>query len=228
MSPIEAICFDLDRTLCAYDRSTDEVLTASFDAVGVEPFFTPAEYGTRFDAFADEVEDIETLRMRCFRTFAEERGLDPEVGVSVAEVYNDQRDPAGVSSLPGAREVVNRATDRYRTALITNGFAPVQRQKLEAIDLADHFDAVVFAGTDTAFKPDPEPFELAVEALGVSPSRSVHVGDSFDHDVVGAKRAGLRAVWINPRDEGGADDRDEPDFIVDGVGSMRPFPWERD
>lgn len=47
-------------------------------------------------------------------------------------------------------------------------------------------------------KPDPRPFLLALEALGESPARAVHVGDSLHSDVVGAMGVGMRAIHIDP------------------------------
>jgi FMN phosphatase YigB (HAD superfamily) len=47
-------------------------------------------------------------------------------------------------------------------------------------------------------KPDPRPFNLALDALGESPANCVHVGDSLQNDVVGAIGVGMRAVHIDP------------------------------
>jgi putative hydrolase of the HAD superfamily len=57
-------------------------------------------------------------------------------------------------------------------------------------------------------KPDPRPFLLALKALGESPARAVHVGDSLHSDVVGAMGVGMRAIHIDPLnlcDENGHD-----------------------
>jgi putative hydrolase of the HAD superfamily len=49
-------------------------------------------------------------------------------------------------------------------------------------------------------KPDPAIFELALEALGVDAGRALYVGDTVRNDVVGAERAGLTPVQIDPYD----------------------------
>lgn len=61
---------------------------------------------------------------------------------------------------------------------------------LERLGLAQHFDATVSSAEATAQKPDPQPFELALERLRVPASRALHCGDS-DADREGAARAGL-------------------------------------
>ena len=47
-------------------------------------------------------------------------------------------------------------------------------------------------------KPDPRPFQLALDALGESPKHCVHVGDSLHSDVVGAMGVGMTAIHIDP------------------------------
>jgi FMN phosphatase YigB (HAD superfamily) len=47
-------------------------------------------------------------------------------------------------------------------------------------------------------KPDPQPFLLALEALGESPEHCVHVGDSLHNDVAGAIGVGMAAIHIDP------------------------------
>jgi HAD superfamily hydrolase (TIGR01549 family) len=63
--------------------------------------------------------------------------------------------------------------------------------------LAEHalvrwFDAVVCSADTGLRKPDPAPFRLALERLGVEAHRAVHVGDHPPDDEVGALAAGLR------------------------------------
>lgn len=61
---------------------------------------------------------------------------------------------------------------------------------LEALDLTERFDAIVSSAEAGAQKPDPRPFELALERLGVPASRTLHCGDS-EPDREGAAGAGL-------------------------------------
>lgn len=191
---VDAVCLDLDDTLVEYDRSVEDVLAHAFDEAAVTPCFTADEYRAAYDRFADDTESMNALRRRCFSHLAEEAGHDPAVGHSVAEAYEAVRDQTRVELLPGARELVDDL-DRP-VALVTNGAPDAQRQKLEGAGLADAFDHVVFAGYDTPSKPDPAPFEHALDALGCPADRAIHVGNSVSSDVTGAHAAGLRSVWV--------------------------------
>jgi 2-haloalkanoic acid dehalogenase type II len=57
--------------------------------------------------------------------------------------------------------------------------------------------AVVTSQDARAYKPRPEPFELAVKALGMTTSHVLHVGDSLTADVAGAEALGIESAWIN-------------------------------
>ena len=57
--------------------------------------------------------------------------------------------------------------------------------------------AVVTSQDARAYKPRPEPFELALTALGVTTGDVLHVGDSLTADVAGAEALGIESAWIN-------------------------------
>jgi putative hydrolase of the HAD superfamily len=59
------------------------------------------------------------------------------------------------------------------------------------------FDAHTISGHHGIEKPDPRLFQIALDSLGVRADQAAHVGDSLSADVVGARQAGLRAVWID-------------------------------
>jgi putative hydrolase of the HAD superfamily len=200
---VDAVCLDLDDTLVAYERSVEEVLAHAFDEAGVTPCFTADEYRAAYDEFADDAGSMNALRRTCFAHLAAEAGHDPEVGHSVAGAYQAVRDQTRVELEPGAPELLD-ALD-LPVALVTNGAPEAQRQKLEGAGLVDAFDHVVFAGYDTPSKPDPAPFEHALDELGCDPERAIHVGNSVSADVAGAHAAGLRSVWVP------ADPEREPD-----------------
>jgi putative hydrolase of the HAD superfamily len=71
-------------------------------------------------------------------------------------------------------------------------------EALEAVGLAGYF-AVVVDSTLAGFeKPDPRIFLPALEALQVTPADALYVGDLYEVDVVGARRAGMAAVLLDP------------------------------
>jgi HAD superfamily hydrolase (TIGR01509 family) len=66
------------------------------------------------------------------------------------------------------------------------------RHLFDRVDLAKWFDHLLDSHEWGVEKPDPRLFRLALEQSGAEPSRTVHVGDLYYVDVVGARSAGLR------------------------------------
>ena len=66
---------------------------------------------------------------------------------------------------------------------------------LAGLDLAPCFDHVVISSRAGAAKPSALPFQLALEALGLSADEAWHVGDSPE-DQAGAAAAGIRCLLV--------------------------------
>ncbi|MFP9193051.1 HAD family hydrolase [Natronosalvus vescus] len=195
-TPVDAVLFDLDDTLCRYRRSSAAVLEAAFERAGYDPLFDPTAYYDRYDDYLATSSSIGELREQCFAELAADAGFDRQAGVAVAAAFAEERDQRAVDPLPGVPDVLQMLTDDYRLGLVTNGDPAMQREKLAALELTDAFETAVYAGYDTAPKPDPEPFEVALEALETTSDRAVYVGNSLSSDVAGAQAAGMRSVWV--------------------------------
>lgn len=100
--------------------------------------------------------------------------------------------------VPGALALVQAARARgLKLAIVSNNTRAEQQRKLDRHGLAPHFEALVVAGDHGIAKPDPRLFQIALEALAVDAAEAVMIGDSWPLDIVGARAAGIRAVWFN-------------------------------
>jgi len=114
----------------------------------------------------------------------------------MVRVYRDHT--PSIETYPGVPSFLSQVGSRYRTGLITDGYAEVQRKKLTALALAPFFDAVVFSDDlgRSFWKPAPEPFRRALSLLGVEPAEAVYIGDNPAKDFVGARGAGLATIQV--------------------------------
>jgi len=71
------------------------------------------------------------------------------------------------------------------------------RPLLHNLDLAPAFDLIVISAEQGIHKPAPGIFARAVAALGVPASAALHVGDSAEEDLLGARQAGLQALRLD-------------------------------
>lgn len=100
---------------------------------------------------------------------------------------------------PYAREILAALKARgVRLVTLSNGFDVYQFPVLQALGIAEYFDARIAPDRVGEVKPSPGIFRRAATALGPDPDYVVHVGDSLIHDVFGAKRAGSLSVWVHP------------------------------
>jgi putative hydrolase of the HAD superfamily len=221
---IDGVLFDLDGTICDYRRPGDEILATAFGRAGVEPLFSMGDYLGAFEDHAPPGEPIDVQREACFAALAAEAGGAPGVGRSVARVYAEERDHSEVDPLPGALEAIEHLAEDHRIGMVTNGPPDMQATKLAALGLDDAFETVVHAGHDAPPKPDPEPFYLALDALAVEPGRALHVGNSLEADVAGARAAGLRTAWLPETPDADSGDH-APDYVLSSLADLAEPPW---
>jgi putative hydrolase of the HAD superfamily len=93
----------------------------------------------------------------------------------------------------------------YRLGVISNAEGQIRRL-LEHAGIDSKFDVIADSGMLGVTKPDEGIFRYALESVGVKASKSVYVGDIYDIDVIGARRAGMLPVLVDGRPDSGARD----------------------
>jgi len=59
------------------------------------------------------------------------------------------------------------------------------------------FACVITSEDARCYKPDPAIFERALAAMGTTPDRVLHAGDSLHADIGGARKLGLATAWVH-------------------------------
>lgn len=85
----------------------------------------------------------------------------------------------------------------FDLAVLTNGTAAQQNAKVTRIGIRDRLIAVFTSEELGVAKPHPDIYRQACRELGVSPDKTLHVGDNYQLDVVAAKKAGLQALHLD-------------------------------
>ena len=86
-----------------------------------------------------------------------------------------------------------------RLVVVSNANGTLHRA-FTRLGIHDAFDAVFDSCDEGVEKPDPRFFTLALTRTGSDPASTVHVGDLYHVDVVGARSAGLRAILVDEAD----------------------------
>jgi putative hydrolase of the HAD superfamily len=109
-----------------------------------------------------------------------------------------------------------RRTQGVPRVLLTNGVPDLQREKLHGAGLWEAFDLFLISGEVGLGKPEPGLFRMALAAFGVRPEEAWMLGDNPAKDILGANRAGVRAVWVD-RKERPPHPQARPDRVVSSL-----------
>lgn len=100
---------------------------------------------------------------------------------------------------PACQTLSDLRTRGYALGLITNR-ENVDRfhEVLGLTPLEAHFELILASGEVGVRKPEPAIFDTALKRLGAVAEESLYVGDNYWADVVGAQRAGVTPVLLDP------------------------------
>jgi putative hydrolase of the HAD superfamily len=132
---------------------------------------------------------LEDLRERCAALVSQQ--LDVEI--TADELVASIRFASFPDAAPALRDL--RAVGS-RLVCVSNWDCSL-RSVLDRVGLGDLLDGAVSSAEAGHRKPDPAIFEKALELAGVGPDQALHVGDTPDEDVEGARGAGIRALLID-------------------------------
>lgn len=101
-------------------------------------------------------------------------------------------------------------------ALLTNGPYQHQLMKINQLGLTSWVpkEHIFISGAIGSAKPSPEAFLFVEKMLRLKKDQTVYIGDSFENDIIGAKRAGWNAIWMNHRKKELPPSEIQPDKII--------------
>ncbi len=206
MSGLHAVIFDLDDTLYperSYVLSGFQAVAVWIETIlAIPKAETLHELGLLF---------TQGVRGDTFHQWLGQRGVGGERDELVRQmvVIYREHDPV-LTPFDGMTELLDELEQQYRLGLISDGYLTVQQRKWKAISFNRLFQSVVFSDAfgREHWKPSHVPFQVALEALDVSPERAVYVGDNPAKDFIGARAAGLSTIRF--RSSGGEHALAEP------------------
>ena len=98
-------------------------------------------------------------------------------------------------SLVRNRQWLAKLRKRYQLGVISNNFGNTHGW-CDEYNLSPYLDLVIDSTVVGISKPDAGIFSAALSELGVSPEEAIYVGDTYSHDMVGAKGAGMWTAWL--------------------------------
>jgi putative hydrolase of the HAD superfamily len=191
---ISTVIFDLDDTLydeLDYCRSgfhaTAEYVAERFRGASAQMLFeamwhafTSGNHTTTFNTAME----------------AAKIAYDADYVATLVEVYRNHH-PA-ITLPEDSRETLDRLKGRYRLALLTDGYMPAQKLKVQALGIEGYFDSIIYTeelGREN-WKPSPLGFQKIMFDLGVEASECAYVGDNEGKDFIAPNLLGMASVKL--------------------------------
>ena len=207
---IKAIFFDMDNTLVHLpDFSSENFFKETLKDLGilVEIGQIRQAYQSLEGWVKENLTDYTHWKRETFvewnRLLLENIGVQGDLK-ALAEKSEDRwqnlPQEVGEELYPEAREVLNSfSKTSLLLGVVSNRRSESIRKSVENHEISHYFQCLVSPQDANAprGKLDRQMWELALRIVGVDASESVHVGDSYTQDVVGARQAGLLPIIID-------------------------------
>jgi putative hydrolase of the HAD superfamily len=143
-------------------------------------------------------ERLDDLRDRCATQMMEALGLP---GLDHGTARRAMLAALEFTPYPDALEGLADLRERGHRLVVASNWDCSLPDWLGPTGLLDLVDGVVTSADAGAAKPDPAVFRKALELAGVDGAGAVHVGDSLDNDVAGARGVGVRPILVQREGE---------------------------
>lgn len=217
----DTLFFDIDDTLFDRERAQREAIELIIQEFS--HIFSNVKPNTIVDAFleSDRIAISEfnagasgdVARIGRSRRFLQLLGLCEDYAPSITTYYQYTY-PRIIAAVRHAIPVVSHLARKFQLGVISNGLPDVQYQKLETLGIRHLFDCIILSEEIGFRKPDSRIFWKAATLSNTLPENCLYIGDTYSTDVIGAKNAGMKACWYNPRGECIPQREVEPDFEI--------------
>ena len=204
---VKVIIFDLDRTLFDWDQvqvfarlKVDPLL----EYYGVDPY----EFWIIYDKYHDGIYGLFLQQQLTAHAYRIERYAKPleKFNIFDRELANQFNQCFIKHALnqarfcEGAQELLNACKQSgYKMALLTNGPAHGQRQKIENLKLTDWMSKFYISEEREIAKPNAEAFLQICQDFQVEASQCLMVGDDLNIDILPALQLGMQVFWVENR-----------------------------
>lgn len=220
-----AVLFDLGSTLIEYENSDWHTLGKQ-GVIEAYPLLKAAfpdmppvdQFGPTFYLYLKEILDNERtdhsefdLYELCQKVFAK-MNLISHDGLIEKFVHKYYQPIARqITMEKGASEILKAISDSGLTiGLVSNTIFPQKYHlgEMSQFGLLKYFDFTIFSCAVKTRKPGLRIFNMALDMAKSEPAKTIFIGDRFDADIIGAKNAGMTAVWKYH------DKRENPDNVI--------------
>jgi YjjG family noncanonical pyrimidine nucleotidase len=201
---ITDVFFDLDHTLWDFEKNSAlafEIIFEKHDIVldfdKFIHFYVPTNL-KYWEMYRKDEIDHHTMRYRRLRDSFDY--LAYSIDENKIQLLSDEYIyylPKNNHLFEEAIPVLDYLSSKYNLHIITNGFAEIQKNKLENSNITHYFKTITNSEMAGVKKPNPLIFEFALGLANTNKENSIMIGDCIEADVIGALNAGFDAIYFN-------------------------------
>jgi HAD superfamily hydrolase (TIGR01549 family) len=205
-SHVRAVLFDMDDTLFDHRHSSRSGLMAMQQRYPCFQQTTIDELEQAYILLLEEIHlqvllgemNLDQARIvRMERLFAQFDEQSSRATVEEATRMFREKYQASRQIVPGTIALLEALRPHVKIGIVTNNILVEQQEKLRYLGLEAHIDALVVSEEVGIVKPEAGIFRVALERLQCSAEETVMIGDAWQNDIIGARAAGIRAIWLN-------------------------------
>lgn len=204
MTKIKNLIFDLDNTLYDFSKVWEISNKLVFEYLGYDKFTTYEEFFKLYKSVNNQLVKevlkgslkIIELRDKRLMLTLEQFGLN--LTVEDCNFYYEKQFEYILESITPDEEVnlkIRQLQDKYNMIILTNGKSYEQRMKLKKLGLENIFKLYISGETHIS-KPKEKAFLNVLETEGILAVETMMIGDSLYHDIVPAKKLGLKTCLV--------------------------------
>ncbi|MHB1340533.1 MAG: HAD family hydrolase [Coriobacteriia bacterium] len=206
---LRAVFFDVGNTLLYPHPSVSEVCrqvlleaghVRDLSAIDALMPLVDDYYEDRYradDTFWTNEEETSSVWVGMYSLLCRHLGIEADASALARRVYDEFGRPDRWAVHADVTPAMERLRSRGLAIGVISNWDRRLSGLLDGLGLGSLVDTVVSSADVGLRKPDPRIFELACERLGVQPAESAHVGDHYYADVLGARTAGMLAVFVS-------------------------------
>jgi HAD superfamily hydrolase (TIGR01662 family) len=208
---VRTVLFDFDGTLVFHEPDSFDMISTFCAEIG-QPLSAEAEWRGRRTRHAYFVDPVIREQLSKFgpgefwlhfnRCLLEAVSIDGDLDELAEEVTDRVASTKLSYHCPeeGRHTLTELRKRGYGLGLITNR-ENVDHfyELLDQLELGPYFDLTLASGEVGIHKPEPGIFHAALERMNATPGESIYVGDNYWADVIGAQRAGVTPVLLDPQ-----------------------------
>jgi len=230
----KGILFDLDDTIIAFDSVANPIWqrlceTYARQSTLCDPtHLYNAIQEVRMWYWSDKARhkqgrlNLEQTRREIVRRAFGALGLDNvALAYDIADAFSVERE-ALIQMFPRAEETLQYLCNhKVALALITNGEAQKQWEKVKRFGLERFFTTILIEGEVGYGKPEEAIYGRALENLGLTPGDVWSVGDNLEWDVLAPQKLGMFGIWHDVRGQGlSSNSPIIPDRIIPSISEL--------